>query len=67
MQFLNGLIGFGPNLILDGESTEQFPFGDDIENCLSLGCPLVRQLFNFWGHYHLVLGQQTRSADNDAS
>jgi hypothetical protein len=33
MKFLNSLIGFGSNLILDGESAEQFPFGDDMENC----------------------------------
>jgi hypothetical protein len=66
MQFLNGPVGFGPNLILDGESAEQFPFGDDIENCLSLGHPGGRRLFNFWWHYHLTLGQQTRSTDSDA-
>jgi hypothetical protein len=45
MQFLNGLIGFGPNLVLDGEAAEQFPFGEDIENRLAIRGPLSRQLF----------------------
>jgi len=28
MKLHNALSGFGPNLILDGESAQQFPFGD---------------------------------------
>ena len=57
MKFLNGLIGFGPNLILDGESAEQCPFGDDIENRLSIRRPLDRRLFNFWGYRCLAFGR----------
>jgi hypothetical protein len=30
MKFRNRFIGFGPNLIFDGESAEQSSFGDDI-------------------------------------
>ena len=36
MKFLNSLIGFGSDLILDGESAEQFPFADDI---VVMTCP----------------------------
>ena len=34
MKFRDGLIGFGPNLVFDCESSEQSPFGDDVENRL---------------------------------
>src|SRR6266478_5539611 len=64
-KFRDCLLRFGPNLILDGKSTEQFPFGDDVENCLSLGRPLGRRLFHFCGYCRLALGQQPRSPDND--
>jgi hypothetical protein len=47
MKFRDDFTGFGPSLILDGESAEQFSSGDDIENCLSFGCSDGRQLINF--------------------
>ena len=59
MKFLNGFIGFGPNLIFDGESSEQFPFGDDIENRLSFRMPTGSSTFQrLW-----VLSPCPRSTD----
>ena len=46
MKVRDGFMGFGPNLIFDGEGAEKSPVGDDIQNRLSLGRPSGCQLFN---------------------
>jgi probable HAF family extracellular repeat protein len=49
MKFGDGFTRFGPNLIFNGESTEQSAFLNSIENRLPIRCPFACQLFNVCG------------------
>ena len=53
MKLVDGFKGLGPYLIFSAESAEQAPFGDDIENCLSVRCPRARRLLKLWGRLRL--------------
>jgi hypothetical protein len=35
MEFCYGFKGLGPDLVFGGDSAEDLPAGDDIQNCLS--------------------------------
>src|ERR1035437_9628333 len=66
MKFRDGFMGFGSNLVLNGESAEQSPVCDHREDSLSLGRPSRRLFFNFRWDGYLVFAQQARPADYDA-